>query len=323
MTKTMQDHQTQPTSLKDKALHVGGAAVDLIKETVREWSDDRAAELGAALAFYTALSLSPLLVLVVVLAGAVLGRSGIQSQIVDQAGSAIGQNAASLFQMILKNAGNRGSGLIATIISLTMLMFGASGVFGQLKKTLNQVWKLEASPERGIWGIVKNRLAAFAMALGAGVLLVASLSLDSALAALDSTLGTALPALPALTNLVQILRTAQVAKFFVSFVVFAALFAFIYKTVPDAEIAWEDVWIGGAATSLLFTVGNLLIGLYLGRGTVGSAYGAAGSLVAFLVWVYYSAQMFIFGAEFTQVYADRYGSTVRPDDDAVRVHDEA
>jgi membrane protein len=319
MTGTMQDHQTQPTSLKDKALHAGGAAVDLIKETVREWSDDRAAELGAALAFYTALSLAPLLVLVVVLAGAVLGSSGIQSQIVNQAGSAIGQNAASLFQTILQNAGNRGSSLIATVISLTMLMFGASGVFGQLKKTLNQVWELEASPKRGIWGVVKNRLAAFAMVLGAGALLVASLSLDSALAALDSTLGTAIPALPALTNLAQILRTAQVAKFFVSFAVFAALFAFIYKTVPDAEVAWKDVWIGGAATSLLFTVGNLLIGLYLGRGTVGSAYGAAGSLVAFLVWVYYSAQVFFFGAEFTQVYADRYGSKVRPDDDAVRI----
>jgi membrane protein len=319
MTGTMQDHQTQSTSLKDKALHIGGAAVDLIKETVREWSNDRAAELGAALAFYTALSLAPLLVLVVVLAGAVLGRSGIQNQIVNQASSAIGQNAASLFQTILQNAGNRGSGLIATVISLTMLMFGASGVFGQLKKTLNQVWELEASSKRGIWGIVKNRLVAFAMVLGAGALLVASLSLDSALAALDSTLGTAIPALPALTNLTQILRTAQVAKFFVSFVVFAALFAFIYKTVPDAKIGWEDVWIGGAATSLLFTVGNLLIGLYLGRGTVGSAYGAAGSLVAFLVWVYYSAQVFFFGAEFTQVYADKYGSKVRPDDDAVRI----
>lgn len=322
MADTMQDQPSQSASLKDKAFHAGSVVVDLLKETVQEWSDDNAAQLGAALAFYTALSLAPLLVLIVVLAGLLVGGGGIQGQLVDQAGAAVGQNAASVFETILENAGDSGSGLLATVISLAMLMFGASGVFGQLKNALNRVWELEADPERGIKGMIEDRLAAFAMVLGAGALLIASLTLDSALAALDATLGSAIPALPSLVSLAEILRTVQVAKFFVSFVVFAALFAFIYKAVPDAEIAWGDVWIGGAATSLLFTIGNLLIGLYLGRGTVGSAYGAAGSLVAFLVWVYYSAQVFFFGAEFTQVYADKYGSTIRADEDAVRVTDE-
>jgi membrane protein len=311
----MPDQPPRSRSLIDKALRAGGVAFDLIKETVRGWSGDNASQLGAALAFYTALSLAPLLVLVVVVAGTLIGSDGLQSELVNRARTAVGQDAATVFQTILQNASSSSSGLFATIISFVMLMFGASGVFGQLKSALNQVWELKPGPERGVKGIVKDRLIAFAMVFGAGVLLVSSLTLDGVLAALSATLDSEIPALSS----PMMLRTAQVVKFLVSFGVFAALFAFIYKTVPDAEVAWGDVWIGGAVTSFLFTVGNLLIGLYLGRSTVGSAYGAAGSLVAFLVWVYYSAQVIFFGAEFTQIYADKYGSTIQPKEGAVRI----
>lgn len=312
----MPDQPSRTVSLKDKALRVGGIAVGLIQETIRAWNEDDASQLGAALAFYTALSLAPLLVLVVVLARTLFGSDGIQGEIVAQARSVVGQDAASVFQTVLQNAGSSGSGLLATIISLIMLVFGASGVFSHLKSALNRVWELKPGPERGVVkGIIKDRLIAFAMVFGAGALLVTSLTIDSILAALNATLDTAIPALSSPV----MLRTAQVVKFFVSFGLFAALFAFTYKTVPDAEVAWGDVWIGGAVTSFLFTTGNLLIGIYLGRSTVGSAYGAAGSLVAFLVWVYYLAQAFFFGAEFTQIYADKYGSKVQPNEDAVRI----
>jgi membrane protein len=165
--------------------------------------------------------------------------------------------------------------------------------------------------------MLKERLVSFGMVLVAGSLLVVSLTLDTVLAGFSGALGSRLSALPDLIQLVELLRTLRFVKFLFSFGVFTLLFAFIYKAVPDAEVAWKDVWIGGAATSLLFTGGNLLIGIYLGRSSVGSAYGAAGSLVALLVWVYYSAQVFFFGAEFTQVYAEIHGSRILPDEDAV------
>jgi membrane protein len=295
------------------------AILALLKETVAEWSRDNASQLGAALAYYTALSLAPLLVLVVVTLSLVFGDTSVQGEIVDGTRKFIGQDVATVVGSILRNAGTSGSGILATVISVGMLMFGASGVFGQLKHALNTVWELKQKPGRGVTGMIKERLISFAMMLGAGSLLIVSLMFDTLVSVLGGAIGTWLPAAPDLTQLFAFLQTLQVAKFLFSLLIFTLLFAFVYKTVPDAEIAWSDVWIGGVATSFLFTLGNLLIGLYLGRSSVGSAYGAAGSLVAFLVWVYYSAQVFFFGAEFTQVYANMYGSRILPDDDAVAV----
>jgi membrane protein len=295
------------------------AVVALLKETVAEWSRDDASQLGAALAYYTALSLAPLLVLVVVIFSLVFGNTSVETEIVNGTQQLFGQNVSAVIRTILSNAGTSGSSILATVISIGMLIFGASGVFGQLKNALNTVWELRRKPDRGVTGMIKERLISFAMVLAAGSLLVVSLIFDTLLSALGGAIGTLLPAAPALTQLFAFLQTLQAAKFLFSLIIFSLLFAFIYKTVPDAEIAWSDVWIGGTVTALFFTVGNLLIGLYLGRSSVGSAYGAAGSLVAFLIWVYYSAQVFFFGAEFTQVYANMYGSRILPDDDAIAV----
>jgi membrane protein len=295
------------------------AIFSLLKETMAEWSRDNASQLGAALAYYTALSLAPLLVLVVVIFSLVFGNTSFEGEIINGTQKAIGQDAAIVIRTVLRNAGTSGSGIIATVISIGMLMFSASGVFGQLKRALNTVWELQQRSDRGVTGMIKERLISFAMVLVAGSLLIASLLFDTVLSVLGNAVGAWLP--PALdpTRVFALLQTLQVAQFLLSFVIFSLLFAFIYKAVPDAEIAWSDVWIGGIATSLLFTTGNVLIGLYLGRSSVGSAYGAAGSLVALLVWVYYSAQVFFIGAEFTQVYANMYGSRILPDDDAVAV----
>jgi membrane protein len=291
----------------------------LLKETMAEWTRDDASQLGAALAYYTALSLAPLLVLVVVIFSLAFGNTSVEGKIVSGTQQLFGPGVSTVIRTILSNAGTSGSSILATVISIGMLIFGASGVFGQLKNALNTVWELRRKPDRGVTSIIKERLVSFAMVLAAGSLLVVSLIFDTLLSALGGAIGTLLPAAPALTQLFALLQTLQVAKFLFSLVIFSVLFAFIYKTVPDAEIAWSDVWIGGTVTALLFTVGNLLIGLYLGRSSVGSAYGAAGSLVAFLIWVYYSAQVFFFGAEFTQVYANMYGSRILPDDDAIAV----
>lgn len=295
------------------------AIFTLLKETAAEWSRDNASQLGAALAYYTALSLAPLLVLVVVILSLVFGDTSVEGEIVNGTRELIGQDAATVIGSILRNAGASSSGILATVISIGMLMFGASGVFGQLKHALNTVWELKQKLDRGVTGMIKERLISFAMMLVAGSLLIVSLMFDTLISVLGGAIGTWLPAVPDLTQLFAYLQSLQTAKFLFSLLIFTLLFAFIYKTVPDAEISWSDVWIGGMATSLLFTVGNLLIGLYLGRSSVGSAYGAAGSLVALLVWVYYSAQVFFFGAEFTQVYANMYGSRILPDDDAVAV----
>jgi membrane protein len=292
---------------------------DLLKETVAEWTRDNAAQLGAALAFYTALSLAPLLVLVVVMISLVFGTTSYTGEIVDGTRQMIGPDAANVIGSILENAGTSGSSILATVISIGMLMFGASAVFGQLKRALNTVWELRRKPDEGVTKVIKDRLASFLMVLVAGSLLIASLLFDTVLSALGGAIGNWLPAAPDVMQIFTLLQSIQAAKFLFSLLIFATLFAFIYKTVPDAEITWSDVWIGGLVTSLLFTGGNLLIGLYLGRSSVGSAYGAAGSLVALLVWVYYSAQVFFFGAEFTQVYANTYGSQILPDDDAVAV----
>ncbi len=285
-----------------------------------EWSRDNASQLGAALAYYTALSLAPLLVLVVVIFSLVFGsNASVEGEIIDSTQKAIGQDAAIVIRTVLRNAGTSGSGIIATVISIGMLMFSASGVFGQLKRALNTVWELRQRSGRGVTGMIKERLISFAMVLVAGSLLIVSLLFDMVLSVLGDAISTWVPPTFDPARVFAFLQTLQVAQFLLSFIIFSLLFAFIYKAVPDAEIAWSDVWIGGIATSLLFTTGNVLIGLYLSRSSVGSAYGAAGSLVALLVWVYYSAQVFFIGAEFTQVYANMYGSRILPDDDAVAV----
>ncbi len=283
--------------------------VELLKATAADWSEDNAARLAAALAYYSAISLAPLLVILVGIAGLVLGPEGARGEIAGQISGLIGPQGAEAVQDIIANASQPSSGVVATLIGIATLLWGASGVFGALQDGLDTIWEVTRERGRGIAGLIKDRFFSLTMVLGVGFLLMVSLLLSTALAAAGKFLGHMLPVSS---------WVLQILNFGISFGVITLLFALIYKVLPDAVIAWSDVWIGAAMTSLLFTIGKLLIGLYLGRSMATSAYGAAGSLIAILVWVYYSAQILFFGAEFTQVYANNYGARLRPAKNAVR-----
>ena len=271
----------------------------LLKETFSEWSEDKASRLAAALAYYTIFSLAPLLIIAIAVAGLVFGQEAAQGELVAQIQGLVGQEGAKLIETMIQSASKPTSGIIATAIAIATILFGASGLFGQLQDALNTIWEVKPKPERSILGMVKDRFLSFTMVLGIGFLLLVSLIISAVLSALNPYLT---DLLPGSIYLIQILNVV------ISFGVITLLFAMIYKVLPDVKIAWGDVWIGAAVTSLLFTLGKFLIGLYLGNSSAGSAYGAAGSLVVLLLWVYYSAQILLFGAEFTQVYAKRRGS---------------
>lgn len=271
----------------------------LLEETFSEWSRHKAPRLGAALAYYTTLSLAPLVVVMIGLAGIFFGQEAARGQLVWQIQDLVGRDAAKAIEGMVKSAQTPSSGILATVIGTLTLLFGASVVFGELRDALNTVWGVPASEGLNILGEIRYRFFSFAMVLAVGFLLLVSLVLSTALAAIGKFFGSLLPTPEYVLHIANIL---------LSFAVVTLLFALIYKVVPDVAIAWNDVWIGAAATSLLFSIGKFLIGLYLGKASVGSAYGAAGSLVVILVWVYYSAQIFFFGAEFTQVYANKFGS---------------
>ncbi len=279
----------------------------LLKQTFSEWNDDNAMRLSASLAFYTALSLAPLIVIVIAIGGMVFGDEAARGQIVGQIDGLIGTQGAETVQAILDSAKSTQGGIIATIISVAVLLFGASGVFGELQSALNEIFDVKPRPGRGILGILKDRFFSFTMVLGVGFLLLVSLVLSAGITAVGDRFGGS-EAAPFLW---------QAINFVVSFAVISVLFALIFKVIPDIRIAWGDVWPGAIATAALFTIGRYLIGLYLGGGSVSSSYGAAGSLIAVLVWVYYSAQILFFGAELTQVYAARRGHQVLPSKDAV------
>jgi len=285
----------------------------LIKETFREWSEDKAVRLAAALAYYTVVALAPLLIIILAIAGLFFGRDAAQGQIVAQINSLVGEQSGEAIQGIIANASQPKSGIIASIFGIAALLFGASGVFGELQEGLNTVWEVQPKPGRGIIGIIKDRFLSLTMVFGVGFLLLVSLVLSAGLSALGEYLKGLLP-LPEVV--------LQGLNFIISFVVISLLFAMLFKVLPDAKIAWNDVWTGAVITALLFTVGKFLLGLYIGRSSVGSAYGAAGSLIVILIWIYYSSQILFLGAEFTKVYANKYGSLIQPDEDAIAVTEE-
>jgi membrane protein len=271
---------------------------EFARELFSEWSGDDALSLGAALSYYTIFSIAPLLVLVIAIAGLVFGRAAAQGQIVGQIQDTMGPAGAQMIEGMIARASKPASGVVATIVSLVTMGFGASGVFGQLQSSLNKIWSAEKR-RGGIRGQVSRRVTAFGMILGIGLLLFLSLAASAALSGLHDILGERFPILA---------QVLPVANFALSFAVITALFAMIFKVLPDARIEWRDVWLGAAVTALLFTIGKALIGLYLGRAGVTSVYGAAGSLVLVLLWIYYSSQLLFLGAEFTEVYSRRYGS---------------
>lgn len=280
----------------------------VLKETLSDFSDDNATRLAAALAYYSVLSLAPLIVLAVAIAGFALDEEAARGEIARELASVVGPQSANAIQSIVENARMPEAGIISSIIGIIVLLFGASGVFGELQSSLNTIWEVAPKPGRGLKGLIKDRLFSFAMVMGVAFLLLVSLVLSAALTGIAHFLESKLPGGEAVW---QVLNVA------ISLGVISSLFALMFKTVPDAKVTWHDAWVGGFATALLFTLGKFLVGLYLGRSSVSSSYGAAGSLVLLVIWVYYSAAILLLGAEFTQVYARRFGSTIKPAENAV------
>lgn len=281
-------------------------------QTFKEWGDDKASRLAAALAYYTVFSIPPLLILFLVIAGQVYDETAVRSQLLTQISGLVGETGAEAIAAILENASRPGGTIIATVVSFVTLIFGASGVFGQLHDAFNVIWDVEQKETGGMLDTIKDRFFSFTMVLGVGFLLLVSLVISSVLAGLNELINSSMPTL---------IFLAQMINFFVSFGIISLLFALIFKIVPDIEIEWRDVWIGAIVTAFLFTVGKWGIGLYLGNSAPSSTYGAAGSLIVILLWVYYSTQILFLGAEFTQVYATKFGSGVRAEEGAVIVSD--
>jgi membrane protein len=286
------------------------AAWPMLKETAKKGMDDDVFSLGAALAYYTVFSLAPLLLIAISVAGLVYGRDAVEGRLVTEIQGMIGKQGAEAVQTMLAHDWRTGSGVLPTVVGVITILFGVSGVFGQLQTSLNKIWEVAPRPDRGIRGFLRSRFLSFGMVLGVGFLLLVSLVVSAALTAISAYANGLLPGLTVLFS---------VLSFFVSFAVITLLFAMIFRYLPDAHISWGDVWVGSAATALLFTIGKSLIGLYLGKSSVASTYGAAGSLVILLLWVYYSSQLLFLGAELTQVYAKRFGEEIRPDRHAVRI----
>src|SRR5262245_48101968 len=264
----------------------------LITAAYSEWSEDNASRLAAALSFYAALSLAPLLIIVLGIAGFVFGREAATGQLIAEMRMFFGHQRAQIFQDIIASANRPASGLVSTIVGTIVLLFGASGVFSALQDGLNTVWNVQRKGERGLVGVIKNQFLSFAMVFGIGFLLLVSLVISALLSALGDILFGGVTARAI---------AVEIGNFILSFLCVTILFALMYKVLPDVEIVWNDVWIGAVLTALLFTLGKLGLGIYLGRSTFASAYGAAGSFVVILVWIYYSAQIVFFGAELTQV----------------------
>lgn len=282
----------------------------LLKQTASDWSDDNAARLAAALAYYTVLSIAPMMVLAVAVAGLFFGEDAARGQIAEQLGSVVGPQAGSAIETIIANAKAPEAGLLSTVIGIGVLFFGASGVFGELQASLNTVWDVAPKPGRGVRGFLAQRFFSFTMVLGVAFMLLVSLVLSAALSAIGSLVSDSLPGGAVLW---------QALNFVASLGLITVLFAMIYKVIPDAKIAWSDVWVGALVTALLFSLGKFALGLYLGRASLASPYGAAGSVIVLVVWVYYAAQILLLGAEFTQAYARRYGHDIEPNAHATRV----
>jgi membrane protein len=283
----------------------------LIKETIAEWNEDNVPLLAAALAYYTVFSLAPLLLIAIAIAGSIFGEEAARGEIIGQIQGFVGKDGAEAIQAMIENARQPDSGgTVATVVGVVILLFGASGVFGQLQAALNTIWGVKPKPGRNVKNFIQSRFLSFAMVLVIGFLLLVSLLLSAILVAIANYFGNLLPGF---------VFVAQLLNFSISFGVITLLFASIYKFLPDVKIPWKNLWIGAGVTALLFNFGKYLIGLYLGNSSISSTYGAAGSLVVILIWVYYSAQILLIGAEFTQVYSKYRGRPISPAKHAVLV----
>ena len=272
----------------------------LVKSAVAAWSDDYAPSMGAALSYYTIFSLAPLLLIVISIAGLFFGADAVRGEMFGQLRGLMGDDAAKAVEGILASVSKPSEGIVASVIGVTVLLIGATAVFGELQDALDRIWRAPIRDKAsGPWGFVQTRLLSLGMILGIAFLLMVSLVLGAVLAALGKWWGGVFGGWEVL---------AQIVNMLVGFVLTTVVFAMIYKYMPRVRVRWDDVWLGALVTSLLFTVGKFLIGIYIGKSGVASGFGAAGSLVIILIWVYYSAQIFLIGAEFTWVYAHTFGS---------------
>ena len=270
----------------------------LVKDSAASWSADYCPSMGAAISYYTLFSIAPLLLIVIAVAGMLFGAEAARGEIFGQLRGLLGDEGAKAIEGILQAADRPGAGIVSTVTGIVVLLLGATTVFNELQNALDRIWRAPARAQSsGIWNLLRTRLLSFGMVLGIAFLLMISLVVSAALAALGKWWTPA--GWEAVMHIVDLL---------VSFGLVTVMFALIYRFIPRAHVAWHDVWIGAAVTSLLFAIGTFAIGLYLGKSTVASSFGAAGSLVILIVWVYYSAQIFLFGAEFTWVYAHEHGS---------------
>jgi len=285
---------------------------DVAKQTFKEWGEDKAPRLGAALAYYTVFSIGPLLVIVIAIASRVFDNA--QDQIVGTIRGVVGEGGGRVIKDTIENANKGGADIIATIIGIVTLLLGASGVFGQLKDALNTIWEVKPKPGLGIVNTIKERFFSFTMVLGTGFLLLVSLVITSAVAAFNDVLKRIIPGGDII---------GQIVSFLVSLLIVALMFTLLFKFLPDVKITWGDVWIGGLVTAILFMLGQFALAFYLSSGSVGESFGAAASFVIILVWIYYSTQILFLGAEFTQVYTNKYGSHVRPEENAEFVTEDA
>jgi membrane protein len=271
----------------------------LVKATFSSWLDDYAPSMGAALAYYTLFSIAPLLLIVISTAGLVFGEQAVRGEIFDQLRDLMGDQGAQAVQSLLESVSQPEESVAGTIVGTILLLVGATTVLGELQDAFDRIWRAPAKEEAGWWKVLRGRLLSFGIILGIGFLLIVSLVFSAALAALGKWWGPYFPGLEVL---------AASVNFVFSFALMTAMFAMLYKFMPRVKIAWKDVWAGATVTALLFAVGKLLIGLYIGKSAISSGFGAAGSLVVVLVWVYYSAQIFLLGAEFTRIYSHAHGS---------------
>jgi membrane protein len=273
----------------------------ILTETWNAWSTHKAPRAGAALAYYTLFSLAPLLVIVIAVAALVFGQEAAQGKIVTEIQGVVGEESARAIQAMIEKARAPAAGILATVLSLMTMLLGATAVVGELKDILNTIWNVQPAPGSGILSTLKARCMSLAFVLGIGFLLLVSLVISTVLSALNGFFSHLLPS-------PWLLHVWQVVNVVVSLGVITVLFAMLYRFLPDTEVPWRDVGIGAGITALLFVISKFLLGFYLGQSSIGSAYGPAGSLVLILVWVYYASLVFLFGAEFTAVYAHRHGS---------------
>jgi membrane protein len=269
----------------------------LFREAASGWLDDRAASMGAALAYYTAFSIAPLLIIAIAIAGLIFGRDAAQDALIAQLQDLLGEAGGNAVDEMLRSASDFGTGIIATAIGIVALLVGATTAFVELQDDLDRVWKAQPRVGSGIVNLIRSRMLSFGMVLGVGFLLTVSLVLSAAIAAAGKYF---------LSGAEEVLT--QALAFILSFLVITLLFAMVYKVLPNVHVAWADVWVGAAITSLLFSIGKFLIGLYIGKSSVASSFGAAGPFVVLMLWIYYSTQIFLLGAEFTHAFAQRHGS---------------